>query len=526
MADTTVITPYATAVPFFLAAMPSWVDEYNAQRLASYDLYDDLYANRPDTSLLLRGADDKPIYVPTAKRIVNTLARYVGKDWGYEVTPGPSKDPNEDTDGDNDILNARTAFGNLYSRENLGSQFSSGKKEWLRRGDWLWYIFADESKPEGQRISVKCIDPRTYFPMNNDANDVDRVTGQQIVEETLADDGKTVILKIQTYVKYTDPLHPNYGSKTIPDEGFPIYYMSELYDLKDWQDPAKKKVLSTITPLTVIEGVSALPIYHIRNNAETANPFGVSDLAGLESILAGINQTISDEDLSLAMAGLGMYVTDSGAPVDVDTGAPTTWEIGPTQVIEVSQGRSFKRLAGITSVEPSQTHVDYLEEQAYGTNGINDIALGSRGAVTESGVALAIRMQPLFDEADLKDQEINGVLTQMFHDLQTMWFPAFEGLNFGDVIVSSGTSRDRLPFDRAEFWTEMTTGLESGILPLSAVHRMINEKLGYDLTEKELADAIAAQSAKMAALDPFTNRANTELNNTSETGDGSAATGA
>lgn len=525
MADSTVITPYSTAVPFFLAAMPTWLDEYNAQRLASYDLYDDLFANRPDQQMLLRGSDDKPIYVPTAKRVINTLARYVGKDWGYEVLPGPTKDPTEEIDADPDIAAARSAFSALYARERLGAQFSAGKKEWLRRGDWCWFVTADEAKPAGDRISIKCIDPRTYFPMNNDATDVDRVTGQQIVEEDLADDGKTVILKIQTYVKYTDPMHPNYGAETIPDTGFPIYYTAETYALKDWQDVTKRQRLSTITPFGPLDGITALPIYHIKNNEETGNPFGLSDLAGLESIVAGINQAISDEDLALAMAGLGMYYTDSGAPVDPETLAPTTWELGPGQVVEVAQGRKFSRIQGVSSVDPSQKHVDYLEEQAYGANGINDIALGTRGAVTESGVALAIRMQPLFDEADLKDQAINGILTQMFHDLQTMWFPAFEGVNFGDVIVSSGTSADRLPFDRAEFWSEMTTGLDSGILPLSAVLRMIKEKLGYDLTPEEVAEAIAASKAKAAALDPFA-RATTELNNTQDTGSGANTTGA
>lgn len=523
MADTTVVTPYSTAVPFFLTAMPTWLDEYNAQRLASYDLYDDLFSNRPDQSILLRGSDDRPIYVPTAKRVINTLARYVGKDWGYEVHPGPTKDPNADPDADPDVENARNAFSALFARENLVGAFSAGKREWLRRGDWCWFITADETKAAGSRLSVRCIDPRTYFPMNNDKNDVDRITGQQIVEETLLDDGKTIALKVQTYVKYTDPSHPSYGIAQVPDEGLPILYKAEIMALKDWQDPIKAQTLQVITPETLIEGITALPVYHIRNNEETGNPFGVSDLAGLESIVAGINQTISDEDLALAMAGLGMYHTDSGAPVDPDTNEPTDWQLGPGQVVETAQGRKFDRINGVSSVDPSQKHLDYLEEQAYGTNGINDIALGTRGAVTESGVALAIRMQPLFDEANLKDQAINGVLTQMLHDLQTMWFPTFEGLNFGDVLVVSGTSEDRLPFDRAEFWNEMTTGLESGILPLSAVHRLINEKLGYDLTPEELKDALDAAKAKTAVLDPFTARANAEIANTSETGDGAAA---
>lgn len=519
MADET-ITPYSTAVPFFLTAIPTWLDDYNAQRLASYDLYDDLFSNRPDQKLLLRGADDKPIYVPTAKRVINTLARYVGKDWGFEVLSGVNPDGTTSTTDGADVEKAKLAFSSLFARENLGAQFSAGKKEWLRRGDWCWFVSADETKPEGSRLSVKCIDPRTYFPMNNDATDVDRLTGQQIVEETILQDGKTIALKVQTYVKYTDPLHPNYQAATVPDGGFPLYYKSEILDLKDWQDPIKVKVLQTITPWTFLDGVSALPIYHIKNNEETGNPFGVSDLAGLESIVAGINQAISDEDLAIAMAGLGMYTTDSGAPVDPDTGELVDWQLGPARVVETAVGRVFKRISGVTSIEPSQKHVDYLEEQAYGSNGVNDIALGTRGAVTESGIALAIRMQPLFDEANLKDQAINGTLTQMFHDLATMWFPEFESLQFGDVSVVSGTSEDRLPFDRQEFWNEMLTGYEAGIFPLSFVARNINEKLGYDMTSDEIAEALADAKAKLTSLDPFAGRNSAELNNTTDTSSG------
>lgn len=517
--DTTVITPYASAIPFMVSAIPSWLDEYNAQRLASYDLYDDMYDNKPDTALMLRGSDEKPIFVPTAKRVINTLNRYVGKDWGFEVTLGPT--------GTSDQQDAcMAAFSALFVRENMLSQFAVSKPEWLRRGDWCWMLYADETKPTGSRISVKTIDPRTYFPMNNDAEDVDRVTGQQVVEETVLSDGTTIALKIQTWVKYTDPMHPSFGTTSVPDEGIPIQYKAEIVALKDWQDDEKRQTLQTISPLAPIDGISQLPIYHIQNNGETGNPFGRSELSGLESIVAGISQAITDEDLALAIAGLGMFVTDSGAPVDADDGeTPVAWLLGPQQVLEVAQGRKFERLNGITSVAPVQAHVDYLEEQAYGTSGINDIALGTRGAVTESGVALSIRMQPLFDAADLKDLQINGVLSQMFHDLATMWFPEFEQMQFGDVIVVSGTSVDRLPFDRAEFWAELSSGYSDGILPLSYVHRMLNEKLGYDLSSQDLTDALAETAAKAAQADPYGTRADTELSGGSD-GTDSAATDA
>lgn len=518
MADT-LITPYASALPYMVSAMPTWTDAYDAQRLASYDLYDDMYNNRPDTALMLRGSDEKPIFVPTAKRVINTLCRYVGKDWGYEINP---IDPNSTAD-ETPLLEA---FSSLFARERVISQFVTGLPQWLRRGDWLWMVWADEAKAPGSRIGLKTIDPRTYFPLNNDTEDVDRITGQQIVEQTVLDDGTTIALKVQTWLKYTDPSHTQYidptSDATVPEGGIPIEYKCEIVDIKDWQDPKKRVTLQTLVPQESIDGITALPIYHIKNNEETGNPFGGSELSGLESVVAGISQAITDEDLSLALAGLGMFVTDSGAPVDSETGEPIGWLVGPQQVIEVAQGRKFERLAGITSVAPSQQHVDYLEEQAYGTSGINDIALGTRGAVTESGVALAIRMQPLFDAADVKDLSINDVMTQLFHDLATMWFPTFESINFDGFEVTSGTSQDRLPFDRAQFWTELSAGYEAGILPLSYVHRMLNEKLGYELTKEELKAALDEQAAKAAQADPYGARAAAELNGPQATQDSGA----
>lgn len=127
-----ITTPYSTAIPYLVSSIPEWLDAYNAQRLAAYDLYDDMYRNAPDTALMLRGSDEKPIFVPTAKRVINTLSRYVGKDWGYEITP---TDPASTID-DTAML---TAFGSLFARENIVGQFNAGLPEWLRRADWCWF---------------------------------------------------------------------------------------------------------------------------------------------------------------------------------------------------------------------------------------------------------------------------------------------------------------------------------------------------------------------------------------------------
>ena len=501
MPEATVITPYATAIPYIAAdAIPKWLDEYNAQRLASYDLYDDMYDNSPSTySLMLRGSDDRPIYVPTAKRLIRTMARYVGRGWGFTI------DPTMGTPADQEA--AKLAFSNLFAREAILSQFVTGKPEWLRRGDWVWYILADPEKPEGTRLSVRNIDPRTYFPITSET-DIDRRTGAQLVEEYMLDDGKTLAIKEQRWLKTIHPDHPDYGDVNATE----IAYESNIWDLATWKDVEKRKILQTVTPLAVLPGVTALPLYHIKNGTGTANPFGESELKGMESLVSGINQAISDEDLALATMGIGLFETDSGAPIDPTTKQPVPWQLGPGMVVEIGTGKHFNKIDGIDDVKPIQDHVGYLEEQIYGSSGINNIALGSRGSVQESGIALAIRMQPLFDAADEKDLQINSVLTQMFHDLATIYFPIYEGQSFGEVVIASDTDTgDRLPFDRATRWAELVAGFEANIFSLDFVHKELVEKFGYDLTKKDLTDALNQAATKASQADPYGQRAADEL---------------
>lgn len=513
MAESLLQTPYATAMPFIVSQPGGWADEYDAQRLASYDLYDDLYNNDPSTyRMMLRGTDEKPIYVPTAKRIVKSLARYVGKGWGYKVlSVGESSElaitPEQ-------ILLAQETFGKLFARERMLSKYRSGTPEWLRRGDWCWFITADPSKREGSRLSVRPIDPRRYFPMNGDPADVSRTTGQQIIEETMVID--KIALFVQTWVKYTDPAHPNYDPEAVePDEGFEIAYGVQAYEVQDYGDPAKRKPLAhpSNLPLELLPGITQLPVYHIKNNEGTDDPFGRSDLSGLETIIAGINQAISDEDLSLAMSGLGMYWTDSGAPIDEATGEPTNWKIGPARVVEVEDGTKFNRVQGITTIQPFQDHVGYLEDQAFGTAGLSDVSVGTaENASAESGIALSIRFSPTIDEVRIKDEISNGVLTQMFHDLKE-WFVVYEGIDLGDVVIVSETdpADSIMPFDRAARWKELTEGLIAKVFTPEFAVAVLESEFGYEFPAGYVATLTAANAASAAALDPFAARATTEV---------------
>lgn len=512
MAETTVQTPYSTAMPFIISALPKWTDEYNAQRIASYNLYDDLYDNDPTQyRMMLRSSDEKPIYIPTAKRLINTLARYVGRGWGFMI------DPDAGTPAEQEA--ATTAFGDLFKRERILSQFNSGKKEWMRRGDWIWYITADPAKSEGRRISVKTIDPRLYFPIE-DPVDPDRVSGAMLVEEVVVSEG-VFGMQVQRWLKPNNPSHPEHNPDPLAevDPEMPIAYDKTIYEIEGWNDPEEQKVLNTPVPMYLLEGITSLPLYHIKNNETASNPFGRSDLAGLESIISGVNQAISDEDLALAMVGIGMFWTDSGAPVNA-AGEAEAWILGPNRVVEVAAGTKFNKLDGITSVQPSQDHVKYLEQQAYGTVGVNEVALGSTDGSTQiSGVALAIKMQPIFDAADEKDLVLNDNFNQMFYDLK-QWFDVYEGVNLGEAAILSVVSQDeRLPFDREARWKELVEGYTNGIFSLEFVIAELINKFGYEIPSNMIGQVQAALDKKAAQADPYGERVAGEL----EAGDGAEA---
>lgn len=505
MPETTVTTPYATAMPYVSGTLQTWLGEYDAQRLASYDLYDDLFNNMPDTAvLMLRGSDETPIYLPTAKRLINTLARYVGKDWRYLAEQATVDDAGDPVTVDaEDFDNAVRKLENLWRRERLLAQFSSGKKGFLRRGDWVWMISADPEKPEGRRISVKEIDPRTYFPVQDDESDLSRVTGCQIIEEILLPDNETAAVKVQTWIKTG---HQEYEDSWAGDIG----YQSETYDTEDFSDVSKRKLLTTDVPLDVLPGIKALPLYHIKNNEIGADPYGRSDLSGIESVIAGINQAVSDEDLALAISGLGMYWTDGGAPVDEETGETSNWRLGPQEVIEVASGGKFARVEGISSVEPSQTHIKFLQSEAYGVNGVSDVAMGTATQV-EAGISLALKLSPVFDAADEKDLAINGVFTQLLHDLRD-WFNVFEGVDMSFLNLTSVTSQDdRMPFDRDARFTELMALFQANLVSIQFVHNELNARFGYNLSADEAKAAMESLAAKTAAGDAYAERGNAEL---------------
>lgn len=491
------MTPYSTVVG--MAGTVTGVDNsvpayvpwlIDQQRLQSYNLYEQIYWGVPDAfKLVERGTSDKPIYLPTGRQIVDVCARYVGHNFGWV-----SKD-----------LNAQAFFDLLFARETFGSAFLGNKLYGIMRGDWCWHITGNPDKAAGSRLTIRSLDPGSYFPIL-DPNDVDRVIGCHIVE--LIDTGKETVIKRLTYRK-------------VDNVGKAPGITSEIatFKLDEWGDPEKKpiQIIQAVTPLHPL--ITALPVYHIKNFEEPQNPFGSSEMRGFERLIAAVNQGISDEDLTLAMDGLGMYATNVRA-LD-EEGASVEWDIGPAKVIELTGDKSesyFERLTGVGSVTPYQDHIRFLIEQAMQGSGTPDIATGRVDVqVAESGVALLLKLAPILTKAEAKDQLLLDKHAQMFYDILNGWAPAYEQASFPDGTEMKPTVGDKMPFNRKQRFDELVAMLASKVID-TEYFRQEMRKMGYEFPP-DMAARVAAEQSTL--VDPLTARLNQELAAQTSTGAGS-----
>jgi len=473
MAENALTGQYSIIATYLTGYAPSWLssDTFNSARIASYSFYDALYWNDAGGfRMTIRGDEEFPVYVPSARRIINTFNRYVARKMSVNVE-GQTADQ---------VNLAKQAFDVLFKRERFFSQFEHSKRMGLIKGDWVFGIFADPNKPDLARISIEDIDPARYFPIVDPENN--KITwGQSLVEQVHI--GDKDYIKIQRWIKAIHPEHPNYNEET-PVYDADIAYDDIVWQMESWDDPTKRKTFQVNVALDVLPGIKTLPLYHFANNKDPNNIYGTSDLKGLERIFLDINQTATDESVAIAMAGLGLYVSDS-SPVD-EEGNATDWVLGPKRVVEVPRDGKFERISGIASVEPTQGHMDWLQSQAESVLGISDVALGQVDVtLAESGIALAIRMGPLLDAADQRDQEITDILTQMFHDLKLYWFPVYERINLGDDLtgaVITPVFGQKLPTNIKEEYDRLAQLFLDGVIPVQIYWEKLRA-LGVDLPE-------------------------------------------
>jgi hypothetical protein len=468
-------------------AAPSWIPQPHQQRVQSYLAYEDLYFNASTTfRLMQRGgeAEEDAIYVPTPKTIIDTVNRYVGG--GIRFVPSIL------TGTPQSQLNAQLLFDDLLKREAFDTKYIQAKRFGLARGDWLFHIRADDTKEQGKRISIDTVHAGNFFPVYEsdiiEGGNPDKLIGIKLAELTTV--GEDEMVRVQYYSRQNpeDPLSPIVSTLTLwkPDE---------------WWDPEKAPVEELRPPVVLDQRIPAFPIYHIANFRQDGDEYGSSELRGYERVLAAINQGYTDEDVTLALEGLGVYATDSPAPPrDVETGEQTTWSVYPGRVVHNAPG--FRRIQGVGSVVPYSDHITRMLNSLKEASAASDAAIGRVDvAVAESGVALALELGPILSKADEYDKGIAAVMRQFAYDLR-FWFEVYEGQNLQDITFDV-LFGEKLPKNQRAT-AELVVLLMGTPVPIlsAATARVWLADAGLYFDPKE-ADLVALDMAASAAsLDP------------------------
>lgn len=480
-----VFTPYSTGVEYF-GTKPSWIpNDLDIQRIQSYQTYEEMYWNAPDVfQVSLRGSNALPIYIPTSRTIIDTTNRYYGVDLTVVVS-GTST---------NDVSAAQLAVSDLMKRERYRSKFNGKKRYGLIQGDSLWHLTADETKPVGSRLRLTTIDPGMYFPIT-DEDDVDRILGVHLVEQITTADGARIRRLTYRKVLRSD------GLNTITvEEG--------IFKTDKWEGPEDKPETVIQQPTPLPDFITSIPVYHTKNTDTPGDPFGSSEIRGLEGIMGAVDQAVSDESLALALMGIGMYATDASHPIDPITKKPVPWQLGPGRVVH-HDGTRWDRVQGVGNLGESYgTHYYRLWEALKWASSTPDIAIGTVDVqVASSGIALALQLGPMLAKAGEKNDLLIDAENQLWFDILTMWMPAYEETTFDGVSVDCVCATG-VPVDREGRFTELNDMLDRGVID-TVYYREECKKLGYTFPDDMAARAKTEFSARQQQ--EFGDRLNSEL---------------
>lgn len=500
---------WATASPLFRGTAPAWVPAEHQERVRAYDLYDDMYWNVKDTfRLSLRGTDESgivgPIYVPNPKVIVGTVARYLAKGLSFAATPRlvPGEEPAPEAE-ENTL--AQQHFQALFDREMFFSQFSMSKVSGITRGDYLFHVLGDPNKADGRKLTIRSVHPGNYFPVYADITDPESLQAAYLAELVTTPTGDQFVRR----QRYTRTRNPD-GTASITTE-LALFKTDEWFPVagKDEPEPVQVEGFTVIPPTPLDDRIQAIPLYHIQHNPEPNRLFGNSELRGLERVVAAVNQSITDEELTLVLEGLGVYATDAGPPTD-DEGNEVPWRLGPGRVLEMqSPGGKFVRVNGVSSVGPFLDHIAYMEGKVEEATGVNDAAKGKVDvSVAESGIALALRLAPLLARVELDETYVTGKLTQMWYDLANGWLPAYESVDFPTTEIRP-TLGEKLPVNREKKIAEIFQLVEAKLVSKKWARAKLAE-FGYEIAEDMDAEINAETSAEVEAGDPVGARVNEE----------------
>ena len=491
--------------------------EEDRLRVQAYRAYENIYHNVPNSfKLVQRGDDSNPIYLPSARKIVESANRFFGKHLDFVL------DPKAGMDADRGLV--QLFLENFLVREEFYTKYVTQKRYGQVRGDFMWYLVGDDTRPEGRRISLYELDPGDYFPIYEDG-DYNKVIGCHIVQVvTHPKDSTKTAVRRQTFRKLRDE---NSGVVTITSE-LAVFESDKWDDRIEGQEIVRILSLKDEEPLDPL--ITSIPVYHYKNKRISNHGFGSSELQGIETVIQAVNQAVSDQELALAFGGLGVYWTNSGPPVD-ENNEIVAWEIGPGRMIEVKGDKiKVERLSGVDNIDSSLAHINFLLGEGQESLGIPAIASGAVDVqIAESGIALWLRMAPLLAQNEEKEDELRNTHDHFFYDLINMWFPVYEGIGGIDTGLRISTVvDDPMPVDKDAEIARVSTMVNAGLMSIVEARAYLvsigvggiaaNETGEFD-AEEIIAEQKALAEAK--AFDPFANRFNDELpTDTQATGTG------
>lgn len=462
-------------------------------RIKAYLIYEDMYHNRPENiRITLRGDDEDSvqIYMPSAKKCIEAINRYLAVGWKIIPDPSMEQDPSS-------AAEVAAFMDKLFKREKLKSKFIQMKRYMLIKGDALLHVRADPNKPRGRRICIDELKPEHYFPIEDGDGDrigchiVDVVTNPGTTFKLKLYNGKEIVRR-QTYRK---EFRESDGQPTGRITSELAYFVVGKWDDRNLAYKDIQMIEEVRRPYYLPPAITTIPVYHWKNTPPPGSTFGMSELAGVESIINAINQSMSDEDMTLIMQGLGVYWTDASPPLN-DAGEEVEWEISPRSVIAVASGRTFGRVSGITTVQPFGDHIQALDEAMQQALAVPDIAVGVVDVTTaESGIALQLKFGPLIAKNQEKELDLLDTGDQFVYDLISGWFVAYEKLATAGVSFINSFD-DAMPKNKSKQLADLLSiwMQAPNILPIGWFYEELNSIMGYHLDpvgdfEQALADA-------------------------------------
>ena len=493
---------YSTAIAMSGAAPPTYIiPQGDKRRVQAYWTYENLYDNLPEAVVAvlrdISGDEKSRRMIPAARTLIEATNRYLGVDPAL-IVPAAGQLPPGVTPPTDEVVTAAIGYLNaFFAREQVVAKLLSLKRWMLIHGDRLLHITADPTKAEGTRVSLHEISAESYFPIH-DRMDSERVSGCYLVN-VIEVDGDEIVQRLEYQKIRTPDDQAKYGAPVGS-----VWTRLSFWEVDGWDDrdemgmtPEDLKPAETVPAwagseeaklllagMVMPAQITTIPVYHYRNGRRGSSAFGVSEIQGVESLIAGISQTATDEDLTVVLQGVGVYWTTSGKPRN-DAGQEVDWEISPAAMLELEQGTAVGRLQGATDIQSLLQHKAMMEQAARDGIGTPDIAIGAflpGNSAAESGVALAIRFAPVLAKNAEKELELTGVTNQLLFDLINGWFPAYEGMQWPGVIIQLGFS-DPLPVDRTATMEEIIAMVTAKIISLEVARKLIAEKLGYQFPD-------------------------------------------